>query len=522
MQRQRYPAGEQSFKNIREDSKVYVDKTKIIYDLVNNPKYVFLQRPRRFGKSLLLSTIKAYFEGEKKLFEGLAISELEKDWKKHPVFHLELSGIDSNNPESLPERLDIQFREWEKVYGNEESLSSYGARFGNLIRKAAEKTGERAVILVDEYDNPLINTLNKKERLDDYRELLRSIYSNLKSMDEYIRFGMLTGVSRFSKTSIFSGLNNLTDITFDNRYATICGFTEDEIHRFLRQGVTLLGEELETNTEDALTELKRMYDGYHFSRKCPDIYNPYSLIRCLDASEIKNYWFETATPKFLVEKLKETDVSFLNLFNGKVPEESLTESDTAFSSPVSLLYQTGYLTIKGYDKNTLRYFLGVPNREVETSLFSYLLSQFIGRDKVVAEDYAAEIVGFLRDGNPREFMQRLESFLGSIPYDLMPAVSEKYFQHVLYLIFRVTGTRISAEEKTSFSRSDIIVMTDRYIYIFELKLNESADVALKQIEDKKYALPYQYDGRKIFKIGVNFSSETRNIAEWKYATHLSI
>ena len=513
--RLKYPIGQQDFAGIIRDGWLYIDKTGLIYRLVNNDKYIFLSRPRRFGKSLLLSTIRYYFEGRKELFEDLQIMELEKHWKKHPVLHLELSGTMPGDPDSLKSVLDFQFREWEKRYDIENISKSLSQRFATIIREACIKTGERVVVLIDEYDNPLINTIHLKETYESNRELLKSVYSNLKSMDEFIRFAMLTGVSRFSNTTVFSGLNNLRDISFDNDYSTICGFTAEEIRRKMWDGVERLAGYEECSPEEAMVLLKDEYDGYHFSEIMADIYNPFSLLNCLASSRIDNYWIQSGVPEFLVRRLKETPISYQKLFSASGTSESLTASDAAFDSPVALFYQTGYLTIKGYDRKTRRFRLGIPNKEVDEGLFNYLLKGYYSYNVLDAEDRLKEMTACLEKGEPESFLERLKETLAGIPYHLHGKMTELDFERTLFVIFHIMGYHIHCELATSAGRIDLTVATGDYLYIIELKLDKSAEEALEQIERKAYALQWKNDGRKIFKIGVNFSSETRNIADWK-------
>lgn len=373
MERQRYPIGQQDFANIRKEGKVYVDKTDLIYNLVNgSSNYVFLSRPRRFGKSLLLSTIRAYFEGEKELFEGLAIRELEKNWVKHPVLHLSLSNLNQTSESALHSSLEQQFRRWEKKYDvNSEGLE-FSQRFAEIIIKAYETTGQRVVILIDEYDNPLINSLEKSGIYEKNRSLLKAVYSNLKDLDHYIRFGMITGITRFANTSIFSGLNNLNDISLDDSYANICGFTSEEIITYLMPGIERLAEKEKCSVEKAIQLLKQEYDGYHFSPILSDIYNPFSLLNCLDKSFIDNYWMTSGVPEFLVNKLVNSHEDFSAIFNSQTDRSSLVTNDITFDSPIALMYQTGYLTIKKYHKETRSFTLGIPNKEIEHCLFSLL------------------------------------------------------------------------------------------------------------------------------------------------------
>lgn len=509
-----YPTGQQDFKKIREEGKVYVDKTGLIPSLINN-SHVFLSRPRRFGKSLLLSTLRYYFEGEKELFKGLEIYNIEKEWKKYPVLCLELSRLDSNNPDSLRSALDYQFSIWEKDLDLDPANYDYSQRFAQIIKKSWEVNHEKVVVLVDEYDNPLINSLHKDEMHESYKSLLKSIYSNLKSMDEYLRFVMLTGVTRFSKAGIFSGLNNLNDISFDEEFSTICGFTEVEIKKFLWLGVETLAEERNSTPEEAMQLLKMQYDGYHFSDNLIDTYNPFSLLNCLSKRKIANYWIDSGTPTFLVNKLKDSAESFQTLFNDEVDSMDLAAVDTAFTSPVALLYQTGYLTIKSYDKKTGLYRMGVPNKEVREGLFSVLLSQWIEKDRRQTIRTVDRMQQDFEDGNVEEFLEKLQVFFAGIPYKLTSKAPEIYFENNLYVIFQMMGHEVTAEDETSRGRIDLTVKTKDYIYVIEIKVDKSAREALEQIERKGYARKYTNDGRKVICIGINFSSEERNMTEWE-------
>lgn len=511
----KYPIGNQDFKKIREEGKVYVDKTALIYELVNKASYVFLSRPRRFGKSLLLSTIEAYFEGRKELFEGLAIESLESDWRKHPVLHLKLSRFDNITHESLESILEQQFRYWEEIFEIKNVIPGFGARFGDIIQKAYQKSGNGVVVLVDEYDNPLIHTFNDNTLYERNREILRSIYVNLKDMDRYIRFGMLTGVSRFSKTNIFSALNNLEDITFLPQYSCICGFTEEEIRRDLWEGVRNISQSEGCSDEEALILLKKEYDGYHFSRNLIDIYNPFSLLNSLKTGFIENYWHRSGLPDFLANKLKESDKPFAALFSTEAPEYKLAETDTSFSSPLALLYQTGYLTIKGYDREEKEYRLGIPNKEVEQGLFLFLLGVYTEHDSDDENKLLKEMARCLKRGEPEEFLNRLQSFIASIGYPITQNKSELFFEQGLYIILRVLGLHVHTEMATSNGRIDLLVETESYVYVIELKLDKSPEEALAQIKEKQYSLPWKHDGRKIFEIGINFASKQRNITGWK-------
>ena len=510
----RYPIGEQDFQSIREEGKAYVDKTGIIFNLINDSKYNFLARPRRFGKSLLLSTIKAYFNGQKHLFEGLEILKLEKTWKKHPVLHLSFTNFDAGNPNSLTDLLDFQFTYWEKLYHITKNDYAFAQRFQNIIQSAYESTNEKVVILIDEYDHALINTLDREEIHGVNNELLKSVYSNLKEMDPFIRFSLLTGVTRFSKAGIFSGLNNLNDISFDDKYSAICGFTEEEIRNFLWEGVENLGIVENVTSEQALAFLKKEYDGYHFTKNLTDIYNPFSLLNALSKKEIQNYWIDSGTPSFLIDKLKETNEPFVDLFNEEADSSDLAATDTNFTSPVALLYQTGYLTIKGYDKSQRIFKLGIPNKEVREGFFSVLLSHLIEKDRRKTLREISAMKNCLENGNPDEFLERIRSFFAGISYKLMPKMPELYFENNLFLILNLMDFDVRAEDETSDGRIDLTVKTPEFIFVIEIKKDKNPKEALNQIEMKEYALKFKFDGRKVYKIGANFSSEKRNITDW--------
>ena len=512
----KYPIGQQNFENIRKDGFVYVDKTELIYNLVHQNKFVFLSRPRRFGKSLLLSTIQAYFEGKKDLFKGLAIEGLEMDWKRHPVLHLELSRHNSLDPNSLYYTIGQQFSLWEDSLGILPSAEvDLGTRFSSIVIESFKKEGAKVVILVDEYDNPLVNTLHSPKIHNSNRELLKSIYTNLKALDEYIQFAMLTGVSRFSRMNVFSGLNNLNDISLLDKYASICGITEEEIRSQLSEGVENLAKVYEENYGQSLQRLKRSYDGYHFSKNCPDLYNPFSLLTALHNEEINSYWYFTGTPTFLIERLKSSGVLLSDFLNSKVLGKSLADSDISSTSTLALLYQTGYLTIKSYNRETEKYTLGVPNKEVEEGLFSQLATIFSGGEKDLTMLSIDKIADYAEEGEAEKLMKSLQSFMASIPYTVTGKAKEILFENNIYIIFKLLGIKTSAEVTTSDGRIDILLETKRFYYIIELKLNQPAQKALDQINRKEYDMPFKFDGKKIIKIGVRVSSRTRKITEWK-------
>ncbi len=510
----RYPIGIQTFSEIREMGMIYVDKTALVHRLVNNYKYVFLSRPRRFGKSLLLSTIKAYLEGRKELFDGLAIDRLETKWETHPVLMLSLARYDADQEGSLEKILNTHLTRWEHEYGLAETSDTVSERFHNVILSAYEKTGKRVVILIDEYDAPIVSQLYDEEKQDRMRSMLKSVYTNLKDCDAYIRFAMLTGVSRFSKMTVFSGLNNLKDISLDDRYAEICGITTDELRKNFTVGIDNLAVKLKTDREGAITQLKANYDGYHFTEECPDIYNPYSLLNALDERKLYYYWADTGTPSFLVELIKRKNMFLPEFFNESVEERQLAASDIYRMSPTALLFQTGYLTIKEIPEPFI-FRLGVPNKEVRDSLFHVMADIYFGDDGAVGDSNIRQLRDCFRRGDVDGAMRRLKAFLASIPYDLSHDRHEIYFENNLYIIFSLVGVEANTEWRTSDGRIDVVVRVPRFIYVMELKLDHPVTEALGQIERKDYGRQFEFDGRPVIRLGIEFSRKTRNIVSWQ-------
>lgn len=510
----KYPVGIQSFEEIRTGGYVYVDKTALIYQLVTTGKYYFLSRPRRFGKSLLLSTIQAYFEGRKELFEGLVIYEMEKAWDAYPVLTLSLSSYNPSDSD-LHELLDAQIGNMELKYGKRYDTQLLSARFANVIVSAFEKTGRKVVVLVDEYDAPLVAHLDDDPRREVVRDLLKSVYTNLKDMDQYIRFAMLAGVSRFSKMTIFSGLNNLKDISLLPKWGEICGVTEDELKANFHEGISRLGEALDTDYTGALVALKEHYDGYHFTEASTDIYNPFSLLNALDDSRIDSYWFRSGTPTFLLKYLSRITLPLQELLGERISETAISDIETYRILPLALLFQTGYLTIKAYDRRSRRYSLGIPNKEVEEGLFLGLLSYNTECDKNEVGNKVWDIRDALEAGNPDLALDIIRSFFAGIPCNVTQTHKELYFENNLYLLFKLVGIDARAEWCTADGRIDILLEMPDYIYVMELKLDKTPEEALAQIDAKDYALQWKYDGRKVFKIGINCSSDKRNIDTWK-------
>lgn len=510
----RYPIGVQSFEKLREFSYLYIDKTELLYNLVKTSNCVFLSRPRRFGKSLLLSTLKAYFEGKKELFEGLAIEQLETEWQPHAVLTLSLASYNPTIDDDLNAILDNQFQIWEQEYDVKIESDSLSARFGNIIRTASISSGRPVVILVDEYDHPLISSMHDEEKLEKNRQLLKSIYVNFKDLDGYIRFTMLTGVSRFSKMTVFSGLNNLRDISLNQQYAAICGITEKELMEDFRQGIEMLAQNNDTDYDGAVKLLKDNYDGYHFTKNSPDIYNPFSLMWAMADGEIGSYWFQSGTPEFLVRQIQKGNSFLPEMFEETVDENILTSSDIFDTQPTALLYQTGYLTIKRFEKPD-EYHLGIPNLEVRKGLFENLAKYYFDKGDTVVYNNVRQVRKLLENRNIDEAMERLRTFMAGIPYEFSEKANELHYENNLFIIFMLIGVNARPEWHTSNGRIDLLLSMRNNIYIIELKRDGTPDEALAQIHEKDYARQFTDDPRPIINLGITFSTETRNITAWK-------
>ncbi|MBQ3635885.1 MAG: ATP-binding protein, partial [Bacteroidales bacterium] len=465
--------------------------------------------PRRFGKSLLLSTLKAYFLGKKELFHGLAIESLESDWKEYPVLYLDLNSANYRDEESLRLTLHKALVSWEEEYGSNAAEVLLEHRFQGVIRRAYEKAGRQVVILVDEYEKPLLEAIEKPELQDTFRNILRAFYSVLKSMDACIRFALLTGVTKFGHLSIFSSLNNLKDISMDSRYFNVCGIDKDEMTTVLRPYVERLAEKQCLSVDETYTEIKRRYDGYRFTKDALDgIYNPFSVLWALDSLDFGSYWFSTGTPSYLVTLLKSHDYNLERLTTEEVTADVLSAIDS--DDPVPLFFQSGYLTIKGYDPEFCSYSLGFPNEEVREGFFRYLMPAYVPKEVGNSGFQIMNFVKELRSGRVDDFMTRLKSFLAESPYLLVREL-ENHYQNVLYILCNLCGLYTRAEYHTSQGRIDMTIETDNYVYIFEFKFDKTAKEALQQIKDNNYALPFQASGKKIICLGVNFSSKIRNI-----------
>ena len=513
---QKLPIGIQSFEKLRTEGYAYVDKTALVYQVAKEGMYTFLSRPRRFGKSLLLSTLRAYFEGKKNLFEGLAIMELEKEWKQYPVLYLDLNTGKYDTKESLDERLGHNLSLWEKTYQIDGEVSqSVATRFENVIRAAHEQSGEKVAILVDEYDKPLLQAIDNEPLQNDFRNTLKSFYGNLKSCDEYIRFAMLTGVTKFSHISIFSDLNNLLDISLDDRYAGICGLTAEEIAQTFGDHLEAFAQKEGVDKAAVMEQMKRMYDGYHFSKSASqDMYNPFSVLNALSKCDFDNFWFTSGTPSFLIKLLQNGDYRLQDFTRGDIVASDLAGKESLLNEPIALFYQTGYITIKGYNREFGSYRLGFPNMEVERSFLNFLLPRYVGTTDNQSAYYIETFVNSLRKGDIETFMERMKSFFADTPYELVKDL-ENHYQNVMFTICRLMGYHTEAEYRTSRGRIDMVVKANEYTYVFEFKFGKTAQDAMEQIDSKEYALPFVFDGMQVIKVGVNFSKETRNIDDWK-------
>ena len=510
----KYPIGIQSFPDIREREFVYVDKTAFVYRMALMGKYYFLSRPRRFGKSLLVSTMEAYFLGRKDLFKGLAMEKLETEWNTYPVFHLDLNAQNYVNEKALQEELDKHLVIWEQTYGMviDKSLSPE-TRFYNVIRTAYIQTGSQVVVLVDEYDKPLLATIDNEPLHTAYRNTLKAFFSVLKSLDACIRFGFITGVSKFSHVSIFSDLNNPTDISMHPRYVDICGVSEQELHTYFDSSIHELADANSMTYEEACEKLRKQYNGYHFRENSIGVYNPFSLLNTFDSLAFNDYWFATGTPTFLVKLLQQYDYELHELKGIYVDGDSLSSVDEEYDDPIPVLFQSGYLTISGYDSE-LGYRLDFPNQEVERGFFRFLMPYYTSQQKSSVKGILNKMTAAVRGGRPDELLQVVQTMLAGRSYMVAGADKEKDFQNTLYLIFILLGYNVQVEQATSQGRMDITIQTKDYIYIIELKLDKTAEEALRQIKDNQYALPFQSDKRKLYLIGVNFSSETRTVEKW--------
>ncbi len=521
MKRKKSPIGVQDFKSLIEDGFLYIDKTDIIYKLVNDGRNAFLSRPRRFGKSLLCSTLRYYFQGEKELFKGLRIYDLEKDWTKHPVLYFCMNTGEYSSLEMVRSTLSCCLDEYEAIYGKNIAEENLANRFFGIIKRAYEQTGQKVVVLIDEYDKPLLETLDNKELNEQTRKVLKSFYGVLKAADVYIRFIFLTGVTKFSKVSVFSDLNNLADISFQNDYATICGITEEELLNGFDDEIEALAAAEEMSKDEMIAELKHQYDGYHFSSQFVDIYNPFSVLSAFKANEIGDYWFATGTPTYLTRMIKNGNYDLHTIPGVESSVSRLGDISEPEKDIVPILFQSGYLTLKAYDRKFKTYTLDFPNGEVRNGFLYNLLPQYT---PAARDENSFGVSKFVRDVENNQidaFLTRLKSLVSKIPYTQIPDeerdnLLEQQYQNVAFIIFTLMGYYVEVEQHFSEGRIDLVVKTATHIYIMEFKVGEgTADAALEQINEKHYAAPYLAEEKQIVKIGIGWSQKTRNIDDWK-------
>ena len=508
------PVGIQSFEDLRREGYLYVDKTAFVYDIVTRGKPYFLSRPRRFGKSLLLSTFKAYFEGKRELFKGLAIEQLEKEWAPHAVLHLSLNSEDYSELEGLKKGLELQLSSWESIYGTTQANLSYSGRFMNIIKRAAKQSGRNVVVLIDEYDKPMLRSMHNPELQDKFREMLTAFYTVLKDADPWLRFVFITGVTKFAQMGIFSTLNQLKDISFAPRYNALCGMTRKEIETVFTPEIKRLAQDNGLTYEECMERLTRMYDGYRFTvASCEGIYNPFSILNVLDLEEFRDYWFGSGTPTFLAKMLKQTSYDLRELDGIQVSAASLSDDRADPNTPVPMIYQSGYLTIKDYTDRLKLYTLGYPNEEVKYGFLNFIAPFYTSLNQTKTPFYIAQFVRELEAGDVEAMLCRLRAFFADFPYELNDR-SERHYQVVFYLIFKLLGQFVHAEVHSARGRADAVVETVDAVYVFEFKLQGTAEETLAQIDDRGYLIPYTADGRRVVKVGAEFSATERNLSRW--------
>ncbi len=512
----KYPIGIQTFEKIIEGGYVYVDKTDLVYKLVTTGEYYFLSRPRRFGKSLLTTTLEAYFKGKKELFKGLAIDSLEKDWIEYPVFHFDFSAADYTNPDMIDERINSFLTQWENIYGKDEVETSLGERFFRVVCRAKEQTGKKVVILIDEYDKPLTDTIGLTEVQDQNRATLQGLYGIMKRADQYIQFAFLTGVTRYGKLGVFSAANNPKDISSSNAYASICGITEDELHKYFDSEVESFADNCNVGKEDIYSLLKNKYDGYHFSERFEDVYNPFSLLNSLSDKQLGNYWFATGTPTYLTKILSKSDIVFPEFDDNLMASgEMIASFGNGESNIIAAMYQSGYLTIKGFQDGF--YYLGFPNEEVSSGFTQMLLPNYV--DSITSDRKDLDLIKLKRyilSDEVEDFMSQIQLMMSQIPFESKEIKQiEANFRNIIYLMIRFSGFKAAVELPRLGGRIDVFFETNKRVYVIECKRDKSADEALSQINIKKYAQKISSHDKPIVKIGVNFSTKERNITEWK-------
>ena len=523
IQNRRYPIGIQTFSEIIRGGYVYVDKTDLVWQLTHYAKYIFLSRPRRFGKSLLTTTLASYFRGEKDLFEGLKIMELEKEWEQYPVIRLDLSTAkNQDSPDTLRDRLRLLLKPYREEYGSDPEEKTPGGMLTGLIERAYKKEGRQVVVLIDEYDAPLLDVLYENEMLASMRKVMQEFYQPLKASEAMIKFCFITGITKFSQLSIFSTINNLKNVTLLPRFSAICGITEQEVRSVFAEDIQAMANHLGYSPEEMFQRIKLRYDGYHFSEVSDDIYNPYSLLNAFGDLKLSNYWFASGTPTFLIRQMQHYNTDIMSLDRLEVPSSAFDQPTENMKDALPLLYQSGYLTIKDYDRELESYTLSIPNQEVRIGYVRGLLPIYAGlNDADVQMGFAAKFWKALKQGDVNLAMQHMKSYLAGVPYvegfkeklkDI--ATAEGFFEYTFYLIFSMLNVYAKTQVKCAGGRADMVVWMPDAVYVFELKVHDTAQHALEQIDSHGYAIPYEADGRRVVKVGVQFDAEKRVPVEW--------
>ena len=526
MEERRYPIGIQTFSRIIREGYIYVDKTDLIWRLAHYSTFVFLSRPRRFGKSLLASTLESYFKGDKELFEGLKIMPLEKEWTEYPVIRLDLSQAKGRaTADELQQSLKFMLRNYQKIYGSDDQEKTPGQCLSGLFQRANEQMGRQVVVIIDEYDAPLLEVLHEAETLDAKRQVMQEFYQPLKVNEAMIKFCFITGITKFSQLSIFSTINNLTNVTMDGNFAAICGITEAELTTVLKEDIECLAESYSIPPEEMHQRLKLRYDGYHFTENSEEIYNPFSLLKAFLQSKLANYWFESGTPSFLIRQLQHFRTDITSIDHLEVPSSAFDQPTENMIDALPLLYQSGYLTIKDYDPEGEYYTLSIPNQEVRIGYVRGLMPTYTGlKDSDVQMGFALKFWRALKLSDIDLAMREMKSFLAGIPYIegfkqklAEAATAEGFYEYTMYLIFSMLNVYVKTQVKCAGGRVDMVVWMPDTIYVFELKKDGTAQKALEQIDSKGYAIPYQTDGRRVVKVGVKFDLEARTIESWQIA-----
>ena len=514
-QARKYPIGIQTFSEIRERNYLYIDKTQYLVDFIDKGyKYVFLSRPRRFGKSLFASMIHAYYEGRKDLFEGLAMGEYEKDWVKHPVLHFDMSAAKHMDKDMLERYLADMLTDQEAVFGYKSEKQDPNIRLKDLVVTANRLTGRKVALIIDEYDAPLLDVVHEELNLVALRRAMQNFYSPIKSLDPYLEFVFLTGITKFAQLSIFSELNNLFNISMYDKYSAICGISSEEFHTQMLPDVERLAEHLHLSVDETFERLKRKYDGYHFSKNSEDVYNPFSLIKALASGDIGDYWFDSGTPTYIIKLLQKYNVGLRDLTGQDAGVSDFDVSPENMTTALPLLYQSGYLTIKHYDPMIDLYTLGYPNEEVRTGMVRSLAANYLTPAEGTNSSFVIKFVKAVIADDMEQALTLMRAYLAGVSYRLSNK-TERDVQTIFYLVFSLIGSFIKVEEESAHGRADVVITLPSVVYVMELKFDGSADSALRQIDEKGYLIPYTADGKRLVKVGVNYSSEERTITEWR-------